>query len=105
MADAYKQSWALKRLAAIRLAMTEGSRHERHQILQQVILEEYKRARTKFPPMHSTHEGYGIILEELDEAWDEIKANQFEASCDEMIQVAAMALAYLVDLTDPERSK
>ena len=32
-------------------------------------------ATEKFGPFNSTHEGYAVIKEELDELWDEIKKN------------------------------
>lgn len=47
---------------------------------------------------HSAHEGYACILEEMDEAWDAIRANDRSAARHEMVQVAAMALRFLVDL-------
>lgn len=64
---------------------------------------EFHIARNKFPPFNSAHEGYAIILEELDELWEAVRENQ---STDgrtnrmrkEAIQVAAMALRFLVDL-------
>ena len=62
---------------------------------------EYLRAADKFPAFHSPHEGYAVILEELDELWDEVKANKGRrpAAIKEATQVAAMALRYLIDLT------
>jgi hypothetical protein len=63
-----------------------------------LILAEYRRARLKFAPMRGPHEGYAVILEELDEAWDEIKANNIPMARKEMLQVAAMALAFLVEV-------
>ncbi len=64
----------------------------------QQVIEEYRRARRKHAAMHSSHEGYAIILEELDEAWDEIKRNDTLRAKEEMVQVAAMALAFLVEI-------
>ncbi len=50
---------------------------------------------------HSRHEGYAVILEELDELWDNIKANNHgRAERAEAIQVAAMAVRYILDLLD-----
>lgn len=46
-------------------------------------------------PFASPHEAYGVLLEEVDEFWDEIKANNMAASLDEVVQVGAMA-AYFV---------
>ena len=62
------------------------------------VLEELTRATAKFGEMRSSHEGYGIILEELDEAWSEIKCNDTDRACEEMIQVAAMAIRFIYDL-------
>lgn len=62
------------------------------------IEREYLRARTKFPPMNSAHEGYAVLLEEVDELWDEIKHGGPERAREEAIQVGAMALAILVDV-------
>lgn len=72
---------------------------------------ELRRATAKHGPMASRHEAYGVILEELDEFWDEVKKNPAkmdEASRStwrhnlkvELTQVAAMAARALFDLTD-----
>lgn len=57
------------------------------------------RARAKFPPMASAHEGYAVILEELDELWDIVKQKQTErdyaALRKETVQLGAMVLAFL----------
>lgn len=68
-----------------------------------LIFDEWKKAGQKHPAIHSAHEGYAVILEELDELWQEIKNNP----CDEervraeAVQVAAMALRFIVDLALP----
>lgn len=59
---------------------------------------EVNRARRKHAPMHSGHEGYAVILEELDEAWAAVKANDSEAARQEMVQVAAMAVRFILDV-------
>lgn len=64
------------------------------------VLNELRKATDKFPPIHSAHEGYAVILEELDEAWDAIKANNPTHTRKEMIQVAAMAIRFIHDLED-----
>lgn len=56
----------------------------------QKIEQEIQDARKKFPPFHSQHEAYAVILEELDEYWDKVK--QDEDGRDELIQVAAMCI-------------
>lgn len=59
-------------------------------------------ARQKFGPMRGPHEGYAVILEELDELWDEVrtKTPSKERMRKEAIQVAAMALAFAVEVCD-----
>ena len=60
------------------------------------IQAEYKDAREKFGGFASAHEAYAIILEELDEFFDSVKAGKADPV--ELIQVGAMALAGLVEL-------
>lgn len=62
------------------------------------IKKEYERASVKFGAFHSTHEGYGVIKEEFDEMWDEIKINRIPKARKECIQLAAMALRFLIDI-------
>ena len=65
------------------------------------VEDEYRSARKKFGDFKSPHEGYGVILEELDELWELIKTNQGRSSKtrEECIQIAAMAMAYYVELS------
>lgn len=64
-------------------------------------------AREKFPkPMNSRHEGYAVIKEELDELWDAIKRdNPMDMVQLEAVQVAAMALRFLIEVAIPETSQ
>ena len=59
------------------------------------VREELDRARRKFPPINSLHEGYAVILEELDELWDEVRDQDPEGrlrrAYRELVQIAAMA--------------
>ena len=63
---------------------------------------ELRRALEKYGPFNSSHEGYGILLEEVDELWHEIKNNKKietrRLQYDEAKQVAAMALKLMVCL-------
>lgn len=61
---------------------------------------EIQKARSKHVNIRCEHEGYGVILEELDEFWDEVKAQHFnkEKALKELIQVAAMARRTAEDL-------
>lgn len=51
---------------------------------------------------HNQHEAYAVILEEVDELWDEIKKNQrhydMKAQRKEATQAAAMLIRFLVEL-------
>jgi len=63
-------------------------------------IKELLRATEKFGAFNSPHEGYAVILEELDELWEEIKSKDgFESGRlqKEAVQVAAMALRFLYD--------
>ena len=63
------------------------------------VMREYREASDKFHTFGGPHEGYAIILEELDELWDNIKKNRpFPEHYDEAKQVAAMALRYMHDI-------
>lgn len=64
------------------------------------VCHELVRAMEKFAPMHSGHEGYAVILEELDELWELVKANKprSEEARTEAIHIAAMAMRYVYDL-------
>ena len=68
----------------------------------QDIASEYKRANTLYPAFHSNHEAYAVILEELDEVWDEIKKSKEVTGNEkikaELIQVAAMCVKYIENL-------
>ena len=68
--------------------------------------EELSRATLKNGTFNSYHEGYAVILEELDELWEEVRKNPRNRSVsrmrDEAVQVAAMALRFLVDLCGEE---
>lgn len=90
--------------------------------VKELVKVELAAANEKFPPFHSAHEGYAVIMEELDElktevnmadasltkAWEHIKSNNplaenevnwvrsyaINAAC-EAIQVAAMCRKFM----------
>lgn len=74
---------------------------EKIDILQKEIKDELLKATKKFGKFNSAHEGYAVILEEVDELWDEVKKNQknydLENQKKECIQIAAMAIRYIID--------
>ena len=64
----------------------------------EMILNELSFATSKFGKFNSTHEGYAVILEELDELWENIKFNGTKDELKkEAVQVAAMGLRFLMD--------
>lgn len=66
---------------------------------------ELLKAIRKYPPFNGCHEGYAVLLEEVDELWTEVKVKQGERDVDalkaEAIQVAAMALRFYIDCCKP----
>jgi len=63
------------------------------------VKNELTRAIDLFETFHSAHEGYGVLLEEVDELWDIVKINgDNEAMIEEAIQVAAMAVRFVLDV-------
>jgi NTP pyrophosphatase (non-canonical NTP hydrolase) len=74
-----------------------------------MVAEELARARTLHPKkINSPHEGYAVLLEELEEVWEEIKKKRSERSyehlLDELVQVAAMAQRVAEDTVIPQLS-
>ena len=63
----------------------------------EVVERELLAATAAYGPMNSPHEGYGIIKEEIDEFWDEVKRNNLTDARKEIIQVAAMCHRFLQD--------
>lgn len=70
--------------------------------LMELVLEELKCARAKHPAQCSCHEAYAVLLEEVDEFWEEVKKRSSVRSTDrmreELIQIAAMACRSILDL-------
>jgi hypothetical protein len=67
------------------------------------IYEEMARASSKFPSFASEHEGWAILMEEVDELWEAVRMHQSNPHrhklCEkECIQVGAMALRFLHDM-------
>ena len=67
-------------------------------ILMRFKQEFIKSSNKESPLFNSPHEGYGVILEELDKMWDNIKGDHFNHSALECIRVGAMALKYIVSV-------
>jgi chromosome segregation ATPase len=67
---------------------------------------EIKDARAKHAPINSAHEGYSVILEELDEFWEEVRKKRSDRNpqrmWNELVQVAAMAMRTAEDVVQPK---
>lgn len=63
---------------------------------------EVHRAEKKHKPQTSPHGAYAVLLEEVDELWEEIKKNNGRGADarKEAIQIAAMAVRYVLDQID-----
>jgi hypothetical protein len=67
-----------------------------------LVGDELLAAVTMHGPMKSAHEGYAVLLEEVDELWDEVKKNDRTRCKRKMFaeakQVAAMGLRFMLDV-------
>lgn len=70
---------------------------------------ELRNATRMFGPFASAHEGYAVILEEMDELKDEVWGNKNPGAVERMkkeaLQVAAMALRFIIDIDESNQSK
>ena len=96
-------------------AIDEAIDEDRHRIQEaflqaravHVVVAELRDATTKFAAFHSAHEGWAVLMEEVDELWEVVKLNQSTPERNarmrkEAIQVAAMAIRFLVDCTEED---
>ena len=56
----------------------------------------------EYGPYHSAHEQYAVLKEEVEEWWDAIKGNMADSCQYELLQVAAVALRYIIENGDAE---
>lgn len=63
-----------------------------------MVRAELVRATDKFGPFASPHEGYAVLLEEVDELWTEVKHGTRYRQLEEAVQVAAMGARFILDL-------
>jgi hypothetical protein len=75
-------------------------------IFTQQVSNELKSARAHHPKLNSLHEGYAVILEEMDELWAEIKKKRHARNVaniwTELVQIAAMAQRTAEDCLGPQ---
>jgi hypothetical protein len=67
-----------------------------------LLKEELDKAEAINGPFNSAHEAYAVLLEEVDELWDEVKKKKvsrvpgdMQAEC---IQIAASAIRFIMDV-------
>lgn len=70
-----------------------------------LVKDELDRATEVHGAFNSAHEGYAVLLEEVEELWDDIKKGNgtTHRGASEAVQTAAMAIRYLMDIC-PEDS-
>lgn len=74
----------------------------------ELLIVELKRANRMYETSFaSPHEGYAVILEELDELFDEIRQKRpdKERLREEAIQIGAMAIKFILSLDDEVKEK
>lgn len=75
----------------------------------QAAMAEVTRARSNWPPFNTAHEGFAVLLEEVDElkahVWTNQKRRDLAAMKKEAIQVAAMALRFAAEVCSEETGR
>jgi NTP pyrophosphatase (non-canonical NTP hydrolase) len=66
------------------------------------VTEEICKADDRFGGFTSTHEGYGVLAEEVSELLEAIRSNKAESVRHEAIQVAAVAMRLAISCRDNE---
>lgn len=122
--DVFTEESRLSGIAPDLRAEMEAELSERTQTRRKIsVLDEVAgelcKAKETHAPMNGHHEGYAVILEELDELWEVCKRNTHkfgseaavrveqrkfkrEAMRKEALQVAAMAVRFIEDVCDKE---
>lgn len=67
------------------------------------VIREFKSASSSHDKFNSAHEGFAVLLEEVDElkaeVWKRPSKRNLKRLHDEAMQVGAMALRFMVDIT------
>jgi hypothetical protein len=74
------------------------------------MVKECIRARSIYPSFHNAHEGYAVLLEEVDELWEAVRMKQTDPNRDKKImeeanQIGAMAMRIMIDCRDTPLSQ
>lgn len=68
--------------------------------LEELWTEQIDYAEARYGPFTSTHEGYGVLAEEMAELLDAIRAGAVQAIREEAVQVAAVAFRLAMGLDE-----
>lgn len=70
---------------------------------QSLVKTELAKVRKRHKPFNSVHEGFGVLLEEVDELWEEVRKKRSKRDranmLRELIQIASVAQRFAEDLT------
>jgi hypothetical protein len=85
-----------------RKILQEGSLINRSSAISVDVIQEIIKATKVHGKFNGPHEGWAVIMEEVDELWDEVKAKHHDKNKmrNECIQIAAMAFRYIMDICE-----
>ena len=71
------------------------------------IENEIDQSRRQHGVFSGSHEGYAVILEEVEELWEQVKRKErdFKKMEKECIQIAAMAIKFIEDVCEKENPR
>lgn len=73
------------------------------------VLDEIESAKKNWPPFNSAHEGFAVLLEEVEElkahVWTNQKRRDLVAMRKEAKQVAAMAIRFMTEVCDEDTGR
>ena len=77
---------------------------DRYEPIVTAIVNEVERAEKLHKPINSLHEGYAVIVEEMEEFWDQVKLRAEKRDPvsvrTELIQMAAMCVRTILNVCD-----
>lgn len=87
-------------LSGINGSLFLPERYAYDSVFERLVEEELAYARAKHQPFPTLHHGHSVLLEEMDEFWDEVKAQKPDPAktLHELVQVASSARRLAEDL-------
>lgn len=76
-------------------------------VFPRLVAAELAKVRSKHKPLNSSHEGYAVLLEELDELWEEVRRRDknYTNMFNELVQIGAVAQRMAEDVVAASLSK